>query len=168
MDVDHHGGVHRVRHSNDVALVEVGLFQSRQIDSDPLTGVCLLHILRVDLQVADAAFDAGRIDGDRVADLHRSFDQSAGDDSTKALHREDAVDRDAEGDIQIFDLGLLVDHGKDSLPQLFDAFAGVGGNRDDLRIFQKGALHLLADFITDDFQPVLIDHVLFGDDDDAL
>ena len=55
-----------------------------------------------------------------------------------------------------------------SLPQLFDAFAGVGGNRDDLRIFQKGALHLLADLITDDFQPVLIDHVLFGDDDDTL
>ena len=26
MDVDHHGGVHRVRHSNDVALVEVCLF----------------------------------------------------------------------------------------------------------------------------------------------
>ena len=31
VDVDHHGGVHRVRHSNDVALVEVGLFSPARL-----------------------------------------------------------------------------------------------------------------------------------------
>ena len=67
------------------------------------------------LKVTDSALDAGRVDGDRIADLHLTFDQGAGDDGAEAFYREDTVDRNTERNIQVFDLGLLVDQLEDSL-----------------------------------------------------
>ena len=122
----------------------------------------------VNLKIADTALDAGRVDGDRVADLHPALDEGAGDDGAKALDREDAVNRDAERDVQIFDLGVLVDELKDGGFQLLDAFSGVGGDRDDLSVFQEGSLDLAADILADNLQPVVVHHVLLSDDDDAL
>ena len=146
-----------------VAPLDVGFPKARQIHRHPLTGKSRLHVLAVDLQVADAGLGAGGGQHRRVVHLHGAFDQRAGDHGAKAVHRENTVHRQTEGSTKIL-FRRRLDHFPELFPQLGDALAGVGRYGEHRLSFEKGALHPFGDLFVHHFHPFRLHHVGFGDD----
>ncbi|MPM34725.1 hypothetical protein SDC9_81312 [bioreactor metagenome] len=110
-------------------------------------------------------FSAG-IDGHRLSCFDGALHQRAGDHRTKAVDRENPVDRKPERtDVAFFFRAV---HQRDNLClQLVDSLTGIRTDGDHGRVFQKRSLHIFPDFLQHGLQPFLLHHVYLCDHDNS-
>lgn len=68
----------------------------------------------------------------------------------------------------MWEIGKLASEGKDRFAQRFDALACGGGDFEEVGVLERGVLEFAADLGADKFEPLGIDEVDFGEDDQAV
>ena len=165
--IQHQGRTHGPGTHHGIAPLDLRLFQARQVDGHPLSGVGCLHVLAVDLEVAHLG---GKARGHQLRSLSlgdTALNESTGDHGAKALHREHPVHRQAEGHPCAL-LRRLLHQKAQVLSQLVDALAGIGRAGHNGLALQEGALDLLRHVLLHHLQPLRVHHVGLGDDHQAV
>ena len=106
-DIQHPGDPHRAGLGNGIAPLDVGFFQTCQIQRHPLAGIGGVHVFSVNLQIANPGGSPGGYQFRRIALPDGTFDQRAGDHGAEAFHGKNTVNGQPEGDAQAFFLGFL-------------------------------------------------------------
>ena len=165
--IDHHGGGHAVGCGSNLASRNIFLLDTGQIDGNTLAAVGFGDILGMDLDASGAGHHARGIEHDLVALVESTFHQCTGDNGTVAAESKDTVGRQTEGTAGVLALGLL-GHSGQLILQFVQTHTGEGGNSDHLGAFQEGAFDAGGDIFLDHLDPVFINGVGLGDNDDAL
>jgi hypothetical protein len=95
-DVEDVGRGDAVRMREQVATREVFDGDTAEVEGRAEAGDRAVDAGAVHLDTTDAGGEAGRDDGELVADRDLAAEDGAGDDRTEAFDREDAIDREAE------------------------------------------------------------------------
>jgi hypothetical protein len=136
------------------------------VDRQPAAGLRPLNLRAVRLQPANACCQAAGINLELLSDRELTAQERPGDDRAETRDRKDAVDWQTGAPARR-PRRCSVEHAVERFLQLQQPLTGRGGDRDDQRIREDRAGHLLPHFLADEIEPFGIDEVALGQDDDA-